>query len=1282
MRRLLALKRHISIFTTQSFYHPKRFFTPHLHLNDVTAVTEALNLAESSRSSVLGSQVHGQIIKLGLSNDIFSQNNSIKMYSNCGVFADAHKVFDEMPMRNLVSWTLIISGANKNGEFRVALESFVDLIRTGCFMPNEFALGSIMKACISTGAIDFGLSIHCFSVKIGMERNGFVGSSILHMYSKYGGIETCERFFEGLNGSDLGCWNAMVGGYAQCGYGLEAVNTVSSMHSKGVLMDEFTFIHALNACSITSERDFGSQIHGLIVRNGFESATTLTNALMDMYFKTGVNDYAWKLFETMEDKDMASWNTVLAGSSQIAGVERVVSLFADFMFSGLKPNRITFLILFRMCGDLLEVDLGLQFYGLAVRLGLDSKPHVSNCLINMFCRCGAEETARSIFNSLPLRNIQNWNEMIHGYNWNCDREAVKLFTDLWGSGVEPDERTFSCVVEACFKTENVGVGRQVHGIIIKFGFASNGYVCSSLIRGYAKFGFLTDSYAFFDDKMDLVSWGALISTLVEQGHTRTAIGFLDRIKEDGQNPDSFIFGSVLNACASIGSLDLTKSVHGRVFTIGLDTNEHVSSAIIDAYAKSGDITSAGIAFHQSCRFADVALFNTMIMAYANHGRATEAMEVYEMMKPTNLKPSQSTFVSILSACNHAGLVDLGRSLFRSISLDYEMDPSPDNYGCLVDLLSRNGYLEEAKSVIESMPFLAWPGIWRSFLNGCRIHGDVELGKAGAGKLFKMFPETNAGYVLLSKIYCEDGNWEDGLKRDGGDTEASLDKIKRQLASGSGRNLLQGPLLKRSETLRKWNERWVILDPTTGKMEYKIRRNDPNVKGTITFDSNSTIMTSPYNFHGLPKYDNCIIYIATPPKKEYFLCAETPGAARAWVATLHATQLVLRAHKEAVNSLAGNSSAKLGTVSAVVAAANSTALESSKEIEAALQIARRNALGSVMNKTPDGPIMDDLTIMKETLRVKDEELQNLARDIRARDSTIKEIAEKLTETAEAAEGAASAAHTMDEQRRIASSEVERLKKELEKQAMSYSLKLRDSEEKVAVLTKEREQLIKQRDSSHQEALLWRSELAKARERVVILEGAVVRAEEKVRVKEAEAEAAIKEATENEIAARNQNQELLAYINMLQLQLKRQQENTKEVLEERGESCSDADTQPLTKHVHPSEENVDKACLSVSRNIPVAERSLVHPAPAVDQTGIRPIGDGEWNDIEATEARIADVREIATDTEGNSSDIPVFLQPNDTQQPQQEGSAYHPHVSAFRQPDDTQPPEQTTDSYHQP
>ncbi|KAJ6736064.1 hypothetical protein OIU85_018286 [Salix viminalis] len=485
------------------------------------------------------------------------------------------------------------------------------------------------------------------------------------------------------------------------------------------------------------------------------------------------------------------------------------------------------------------------------------------------------------------------------------------------------------------------------------------------------------------------------------------------------------------------------------------------------------------------------------------------------------------------------------------------------------------------------------------------------------------------------------------------TENSLEKIKRQLASGSGRNLLQGPLLKRSETLRKWNERWVILDPTTGKMEYKTRRSEPAVKGTILFDANSTIAVSPVNFNGLPKYDGCCFYIGTPQRKDYFLCAETPGAARAWVATLHATQLVLKAHKEAVDSLSGNGSAKLGTVATVVAAANSTALECSKEIEAAMQISLRNALGMMNNRTTDGP-MDDKTILKETLRVKDEELQNLARDLRARDSIIKDIADKLSETAEAAEAAAEAAHTMDEQRRIACAEIERLSKASDKQLESSMLKLKEYEEKLVTLNKERDQLIRQRDSAIQEANLWRSEIAKARERVVILEGAVVRAEEKARVAEADAEARIKEVAQREAAAVKEKEELLAYVNMLQAQLQRQHKDTKQVFKEKMETPNADSTLPLTKHVDLSDENVDKACLSVSRAVPAVGENVVHMA--VDQSTPRPVEDAEWSDIQATESTIADVREVAPEIDGSSLDIPVVRAPVNNHH-EQGANTYH-------------------------
>ncbi|KAF8051047.1 hypothetical protein N665_1812s0004 [Sinapis alba] len=466
-------------------------------------------------------------------------------------------------------------------------------------------------------------------------------------------------------------------------------------------------------------------------------------------------------------------------------------------------------------------------------------------------------------------------------------------------------------------------------------------------------------------------------------------------------------------------------------------------------------------------------------------------------------------------------------------------------------------------------------------------------------------------------------------------ENSLDKIKRQLASSTGRNLLQGPLFKRSETLRKWNERWVILDPTTGKMEYKTRRNEPTIKGTILFDENSTITISPVNFQGLPKYNGCCIYVNTPQKKDYFLCAETPGAARAWVTTLHATQLVLKAHKEAVDSLSGNGSSTLGTVATVVAAANTTALECSKEIQAAMQVSLRNALKISAMKPIDGPL-DDLTIMKETLRVKDEELQSLSRELRSRDSTIKEIADKLSETAEAAVAAASAAHTMDEQRKIVSLEFERLAKDSERQQEAAKLKLKELEEKTSTLSKEKDQLVKERDSALQEAHMWRSELGKARERVVILEGAVVRAEEKARVAEASGEAKAKEASQREAIAWTEKQELVVYVNMLQTQLQRQQVETKQVFEEKTESTNGETSLSTTKE---TEKDVDKACLSVSRTASMPGENVVHMSEDQVVNGQAPVGEQEWNDIQATEAGVSDVREIPEGDRSSSLDIAV-------------------------------------------
>jgi len=369
----------------------------------------------------------------------------------------------------------------------------------------------------------------------------------------------------------------------------------------------------------------------------------------------------------------------------------------------------------------------------------------------------------------------------------------------------------------------------------------------------------------------------------------------------------------------------------------------------------------------------------------------------------------------------------------------------------------------------------------------------------------------------------------------------------------------------------------------------------------------------------------VLDIGTPQKKEYFLCAETPSAARAWVSTLHAAQLVLQAHKEAVNSLGDNGPAKLGTVATVVAVANATAIEATKEVEAAMKISLRAALGSTTNKLTKGQL-DDLTIMMETLRVKDDELHQLLQDIRARDSTINEIADKLQETAEAAETAASAANSIDEERRFLLSELERLKQDHEKQVEVSLLRLRESEEKAKLLVEERDHLLTERDSALQEAQMWRSELGKARGNAVILEAAVVRAEEKARVSAADADLRVKEAVSRLESAIKEKEDLLALVDTLQSQIKRQETSTIQVCEESSELCS-----TTSKHV---EDNVDKACVSDTDPIPVAENIVELEDEGVD---IRTIGDTEWSNPHSSE--VSDVREVTTDPEENSLDIPV-------------------------------------------
>ncbi|XP_056169136.1 pentatricopeptide repeat-containing protein At3g09040, mitochondrial-like [Syzygium oleosum] len=727
----------------------------------VAALAKLLSISAESQALAVGAQAHCGAVKLGFRDDVFVQNHLINVYSRCGALGDGLKVFGEMPQRNVVSWTSLISGAVRNGELDVGFRVFLSLMRSG-LRPNEFSIGSVLKACAITEACELGLCVHGIAVKLGMEKDSFFGSSMLSLYSKLGCVEEAEQIFNYMENCDVGCWNAMIGGYVLCGCGIEAMRLASSMRTKGVIMDEFTFINALKGCILLGNLYYGKQLHGLIMCSDVQFSIPVMNSLIDMYLKHSQEKYAFDVFDRMQKKDVISWNTVIGAFHEERDVTKVAGLFHKFMLAGLKPTEVTFSVLFRQCGNACDLNMGLQLCCLAVHFGHFHHSNVTSSLINMFAKCNALLMACSVFDSILSKGTGDFNELISGYNLCCCYpEALQVFCNLLSSGVETNVSTFASILETCVKSGYEKMGRQIHGVIIKRALSGNNHICCSLAKFYVRFGCPDIAFLCFDalEKLDLTCWSIMISTFNGSGFHSEAIRSLNFVLEADGKPDEFIFGSIFNSCADSSSFDRAKSVHSLATKTGYDRHVYVASSIIDAYAKCGDIASARLAFNQSSGSDDVVIFNSMIMAYAHHGLITEALELFHKMKLANLCPSQATFISVISACGHMGCVDQGCALFESMKSDYGLEPSPGVFGCLVDMLSRNGYLEGAKGLIKTMPFSPWPGIWRSFLSGCRIHGNRELGEWASQMLCQLVPENDAAHVLLFKVYSEAGSWE-------------------------------------------------------------------------------------------------------------------------------------------------------------------------------------------------------------------------------------------------------------------------------------------------------------------------------------------------------------------------------------------------------------------------------------------------------------------------------------------------------------------------------------------
>ncbi|KAK9160981.1 hypothetical protein Syun_007322 [Stephania yunnanensis] len=507
-------------------------------------------------------------------------------------------------------------------------------------------------------------------------------------------------------------------------------------------------------------------------------------------------DYALSVFtHTSPFPDTRLCNSILRQLAKGAEPERAVWVYARMRGEGRVVDGFSFApvlkALARMRGGVRE---GAEVHGVAVKMGFGLDPFVQTGLVRMYAASGCVFVARQVFDEMRHRDVVAWNVMIDGYcQGGLYDDALMLFEEMKKSDVKPDKMILATVLSACNRSRNLSFGREIHDDIRKenvevdFHLHSvlvtmyvnceaidtarelyeqmplkNLVAATSLVMAYSKLGKIEAARSIFDElaDKDLVAWSAMIACYAESDCTQEALKLFHEMEILGVRADQVTVLSVISAIAKLGLMDKAKWIHNYVEHNGFGDIVPVNNALIDMYAKCGSLVGARGVFDKMSSLRNVISWTSMIAGHAIYGDADGAFGLFDEMKAEGIMPNNVTFVSLLYACSHVGAVKNGRQIFASMISEYNIAPSHEHYGCMVDLLGRANLLKEALHFIESMPFPPNVVIWGSLLSACRLHGEVELGEFAAKKLLELDPEHDGAQVLLSNIYAKAKRWED------------------------------------------------------------------------------------------------------------------------------------------------------------------------------------------------------------------------------------------------------------------------------------------------------------------------------------------------------------------------------------------------------------------------------------------------------------------------------------------------------------------------------------------
>lgn len=728
--------------------------------------SESLRDCAANRSLHEGQAIHKQIKESDIELDSHLWVSLINFYAKCGCLSVARQVLDEMPQTDVVSWTALISGFVGEGCGTEALRLFREMHEDG-IKPNEFTLATVLKACCMCSNVEFGKQLHGEIVKTGFFSDGHVGSALVDLYAKCGNLEYAEKVCLFLPEQNPVSWNSLLNGFALMGDDQKVLNLFCRMKETEMKFNKYTLCTILKWCTSSKNLKAGQLVHGMAIVSGCEHEEFVSCSLLDMYSKCGQANDALKVFSLIKSPDVVTWSAIISCLEQQGKEEKASELFCKMLSLGIRPNEFTFTSIISASKELGDLQYSRCLHACVHKHGFGNETLVNNALITMYMKNESLDDGLKVFDTMSQCDLVSWNAVLSGFHDTESSHGLRIFKEILLNGFKPNMYTFISTLRSCTSSSNSEFGKQVHGHVVKENLESDCYVGTALIDMYVKFKCIKDAEKIVNrmTKIDLFTWTSIISGCAQTNQGEKSIHYFNQMNKDGVKPNEFTLAACLRGCSSITNLTNGKRLHAFVIKDGFLDDPFVGSALIDMYGKCGSIDEAEMIF-EGMESHDTVLWNTLINQYSQHGHDSKALKAFESMLNKGIPLDDVTFIGVLSACSHLGLIKIGKEYFYSMSEVYGITPSIDHYALMVDILGRAGKFTEVETFINEMKLNDLnPNnlIWETLLGACKVHGNLQLGQKVAEKLFEIEPEVDSNYIMLSNIYAAKGMWDDVAK---------------------------------------------------------------------------------------------------------------------------------------------------------------------------------------------------------------------------------------------------------------------------------------------------------------------------------------------------------------------------------------------------------------------------------------------------------------------------------------------------------------------------------------